>query len=92
MRDNLIKAAASSDFDARELCSDVFGTLFKGGKGSKNRRGLIIWADSWDVNAWEVTEGFATKWSFSLRGCSELVVATNRWRVARDDEPLFVEV
>jgi hypothetical protein len=93
MRDNLIEAAATSDFDERELCSDIFGTLFKGRKGSKKRTGLIVWGPQpWDVSAWEVTEGFAMKWSFLLRGCSELVVATNQWRAARDEGPLFVEV
>jgi Domain of unknown function (DUF3425) len=51
MRDNLIEGAARSDFDAQELCAAIFGTLFKGPEDTKNRRGLVVWGDPWDVNA-----------------------------------------
>jgi hypothetical protein len=35
-RDNLIKVAVSSECNKHELCSDVFGTLFKWRIGSKS--------------------------------------------------------
>ena len=89
MRNNLILTAGTYDED--EMCSDMLGSLFRGYKGSE-RRGLIVWGDPWDTDGWEVSDGFARKWSFLLKGCQELVDATNRWRAVRDEEPLVVEL
>ncbi|KAI2463351.1 hypothetical protein F4781DRAFT_426451 [Annulohypoxylon bovei var. microspora] len=41
---------------------------------------------------YEVSEGFATKWSFLLRGCHTLIESTNRWREARGEERLIIDV
>ncbi len=89
MRDNLILTQRSYDED--EMCSDMLGSLFRGYKGSE-RRGLIVWGDPWDTSAWEVSDGFARKWSFLLKGCRELVEASNKWREIRGEEMLVVEV
>ena len=54
--------------------------------------GLISWSDPWDVNGWEFTPKFARKWGFLLRGCVDVIEATNRWREQRGEEPLIIEV
>ncbi|CZT53306.1 uncharacterized protein RSE6_14791 [Rhynchosporium secalis] len=52
------------------------------------RKGLILWGEPWDMNAWEVTPGFIKKWAWSLKNCHELIDSTNRWRSKRDEKPL----
>ena len=53
--------------------------------------GLVAWSDPWDIVGWEFTEEFARKWSFLLKDCPEVVVATNGWRTARGEESLVIE-
>ncbi|KAG0651755.1 hypothetical protein D0Z07_1900 [Hyphodiscus hymeniophilus] len=70
----------------------------KSGGGEKEdgvhggRRGLIIWGEPWDTEAWEVTQGFMEKWSWLLTGCEDLVEVSNRRRATRDEDPLRWEV
>ncbi|KUJ07102.1 uncharacterized protein LY89DRAFT_660834 [Mollisia scopiformis] len=52
------------------------------------RKGLIVWGEPWDVNAWEITPGFLKKWSWIIEGCEEIITASNRWRAQRDEPPL----
>lgn len=54
--------------------------------------GIVAWSDPWLPCGWEITEGFARKWSFLLKGCSDVVFAANQWRERRDEEPLVVEI
>jgi hypothetical protein len=53
-RENVIEAAANSDFDEHEPCSKIFCTLFKGRNEAKVRRGLVVWGYPWDVKAGEI--------------------------------------
>lgn len=98
LRDNLILAAAGRmqgcegrKLDEDELCDDVCGGLYEGYDDSA-ARGLLVWSDPWRVSSWEISPGFAAKWGFLLRGCREMVESTNRWREARGEEPLVIEV
>ena len=54
-------------------------------------RGLLVWGEPWEVGSWEVSEGFVGRWGFLLRGCGEMVRATNGWREGRGEEALVVE-
>lgn len=89
MRDNLI--IHYDEFDDDDLCCDMLGGLYEG-FNDVERRGLIAWSDPWCPAGWEVTEGFVAKWAFLLRGCGELMEATNRWRARRGEDPLVVEL
>lgn len=89
MRDNLIRLQGSYDPD--DLCLDLCGGLYEG-FDEVDTRGILVWADPWRSDAWEVTEGFAKKWGVLLRGCGGLIEATNRYRAARGEERLVVEV
>ncbi|KAF5240372.1 hypothetical protein FANTH_9632 [Fusarium anthophilum] len=52
------------------------------------RNGLIIWGEPHDMQSWEATPGFLTKWSWAVEGCEELVEISNRWRMRRGAEPM----
>ncbi|KAB5523848.1 hypothetical protein GE09DRAFT_1257562 [Coniochaeta sp. 2T2.1] len=89
MRDNLIRFRGMYDQD--ELCLDLCGGLYEG-FDEIAIRGILVWGEPWLCDGWEVTEGFVRKWGFMLRGCHELVEATNRYRAARGEERLVIEV
>ncbi len=89
MRDNLIRCGDTCDLD--DLCDDLMGGLYEGFNDA-DRRGIMVWSDPWCVESWEISDGFAAKWGFLLRGCHALMDATNRWRELRGEERLLVEV
>lgn len=59
---------------------------------TRGRRGMIVWGESWDKEGWEVTPGFVRKWAWALRGCEDLIRASNRWRAKRDEAALVLPV
>jgi hypothetical protein len=85
LRDNILKAWGT--FDTCELCDDVLGTMFDGELSKHDERnGVVVWGDPWDINSWELMEGFLKKWGWMLVRCEALLVATNRWRAMRGEE------
>lgn len=87
LRDNIIQLWGS--FDTCEICDDVLGTMYDAELTSHGERnGLFVWGDPWDVNSWELMEGFVSKWSGLLAGCHELIYATHQWRERKGEEPL----
>ncbi|RFU26827.1 hypothetical protein B7463_g9509, partial [Scytalidium lignicola] len=88
-RDNMIMAAGTYDED--DMCIDIVGGLWDGFSDC-DRRGLVVWNTPWDVGGWEISEGFYKKWGWMLKGCNEILEATNRWRALRDEDPLVVEI
>ena len=90
-RDNTLLAVGS--FDEDELWADTIGGLFDGFPHSEiERRGVIAWWPPWDIAGWEVSEGFWRKWKWSLKGCKDVLDATNKWRAKRGEEPLVFDV
>jgi len=89
MRDNLILNAGT--FDEDDLCCDLVGGLYEG-FNDVERRGIMVWGEPWSVDGWELSEGFIKKWGFLLKGCVDLIEATNRWRARRGESILVVEV
>jgi hypothetical protein len=87
MRDNLILNYGL--FDEDELCGDMVGGLYDGFDDVQNR-GIIVWGEPWDENGWEISEGFAKKWGFLLKGCVAAIRATNVWREQRGEESLSI--
>ncbi|CAI7643445.1 unnamed protein product [Penicillium glandicola] len=83
MRDNLIEAG--DDWDDEQLCHDIMGFW---GESTMNS-GLLVWGEPWNVQNWEVTEPFLKKWQWVVRGCPELMNATNSWRARRGERPIF---
>ncbi|KAI1375967.1 hypothetical protein F4677DRAFT_445683 [Hypoxylon crocopeplum] len=89
MRDNFLLNRGKYDED--DLCVDMVGGLYEG-FDEVQTRGLIVWGEPWSETGWEVSKGFATKWSFLLKGCDALVESTNRWRESRGEERLVIDV
>ncbi|KAK1962654.1 hypothetical protein LY78DRAFT_586240 [Colletotrichum sublineola] len=88
MRDNAIKFRAN--YDQHDLCSDLVGC--QENDTCLGQPGIIVWSDPWHPDGWEVTEKFVDKWGFLLKGCEDIMGATNRWRALRDEEPLVWEL
>jgi hypothetical protein len=84
MRDNLLRAGET--YDDMELCADLVGFFSE----SKGRTGMIVWGEPWDIAGWEVTESFVKHWGWTIRGCEQLLQATNYWRERRGEDPLQV--
>lgn len=89
MRDNVL--LSGDEFDQDEFCLDASGGLFEGFDETETR-GIIIWGEPWSPSGWEVSEGFVKRWGFLLRGCDELIEATQRYREARGEERLVIEL
>lgn len=69
--------------------SDNRLTKRQAGAGPKENMGFVVWGDPFRVEAWEVSEGFLTKWSWMLKtGCDPLLIATNSHRKARGEDPI----
>ncbi|KAJ5810771.1 hypothetical protein N7447_010287 [Penicillium robsamsonii] len=83
MRDNLIEAG--DDWDDEQLCHDIMGFWGE----STMDAGLLVWGEPWNVQNWEVTEPFLKKWQWVVRGCPELMNATNKWRARRGERLIF---
>lgn len=89
MRDNLIRLYRQ--FDAHDLQRDLSKSLYEGFVDGE-QRGCMIWGEPWTVHGWEVSTGFVRKWGFLLKGCSDLVASTNRWRESRGEDPLIIAI
>ncbi|KAK1855264.1 hypothetical protein CCHR01_02166 [Colletotrichum chrysophilum] len=88
MRDNAIRYRDS--YDHHEMCIDLVGC--SDSTQCSDQPGIIAWSDPWHPDGWEVTEKFVAKWGFLLKGCEDVMRATNRWREMRDEEPLVWEL
>lgn len=88
LRDNLIQLQES--IDTVDLCDDVLGAMWDDQvEPHDERNGLVVWGEPWDVNSWELMEGFVQKWGWMLTGCPELIESTNKWRVLRGEQPFL---
>lgn len=90
-RDNMIIALQNPDFDEDDWHIDIVGGLWEG-YSDVEMRGIVAWSDPWSPNGWEVSEGFAKKWGYLLKGCKDMLDATNRYRAIRGEDDMFWEV
>ena len=97
IRDNALLAAG--DYGEFELCMSILGLdSWAFSMGERDRTtdmtstGILVWGDPWNAGNWEVSEGFAKKWQWLLRGCIELLDSTNYWRLQRGEQPLILEL
>jgi hypothetical protein len=86
LRDNLILSAGK--YDEHEFCYDLGLGLYEG-FDDVERRGFLVWGQTWRGHEWEMSEGFLKKWGFLLKGCLELIESTNCWREVRGDDRLI---
>lgn len=86
MRDNML--LAEDQYDEMALCNDLVEFC----NVPNEKTGLIVWKDPWDPSGWEVSETFARRWAWVIKGCEELFASTNYWREKRGEGPLVWEV
>ncbi|KAJ5107365.1 hypothetical protein N7456_004040 [Penicillium angulare] len=70
-------------YDEDEFCGDMHGQI-----GASDALGLIVWGESWDPTAYEVSEAIFKKWTWMFRECPEIITTTNYWRKRRGEKPL----
>ncbi|KIY00020.1 uncharacterized protein Z520_04658 [Fonsecaea multimorphosa CBS 102226] len=90
IRDNILRYG-EDNIDDLQLCLDMVGDgSYTGLEGldTQQTNGLIVWGEPWDSTGWEVTEFFARKWPFLLRGAFNAQKSTNKWRASRGEDPL----
>ena len=72
-------------FDDIELCHDLMAFW----DTRDTQATLLVWGNPWEPRNWEVTNGFAAKWGWLLRGSPDLLASTNYWRKTRGEELLI---
>ncbi|KAH6988216.1 hypothetical protein BKA56DRAFT_653854 [Ilyonectria sp. MPI-CAGE-AT-0026] len=92
MRDNLIWAFQT--IDEREIGTDIVNVhdIYSSTSAAGEKPTLIVWDDPSNPRSWEASPGFLWKWGYLLRGCQELIKATNHWREMRGEKPFVVDV
>ena len=81
LRDALLLQADKYDED--QICGDFYGIC-----GPSPEVGILVWGESWDPSAYEVSERVLNKWVGLFKGCPEIVRSTNYWRRKRGEKPL----
>ncbi|EGX88197.1 hypothetical protein CCM_09333 [Cordyceps militaris CM01] len=76
-------------YDEDELCNDLFTGS---GSDSEHQVGFVVWGESWDPAAYEISEVFALKWQKLLRMSVDVVVSTNYWRSRRGQAPIRLQM
>lgn len=72
-------------YDEEELCHD----LFFGPSGvNEHQVGIIIWGESWDPFAYELSEAFLKKWYWLIGHCADIIRSTNHWRSKSNRVPI----
>ncbi|RGP63756.1 aryl-alcohol dehydrogenase [Fusarium sporotrichioides] len=89
LRDNILMDMEVGLLNDDELCEDLL--VVDDPRDLANKPSLIVWGESWDTRAWEANPAFLRKWGFQLRGCTEILVATNYWREKRGEKRLIFE-
>ncbi|TQV97574.1 abhydrolase domain-containing protein [Cordyceps javanica] len=81
LRDAMLLSAGLYDED--ELCHDLFAGS---ASDSEQQVGMVVWGDSWDPSAYEMSRAIICKWRWLFAGCSDLLQSTNHWRLKRNEE------
>lgn len=64
---------AEDQYDEMALCNDLVEFC----NPPNEKTGLIIWKDPWDPSGWEVSETFARRWAWVIKGYEELLASRN---------------
>jgi hypothetical protein len=76
------------------LWFEIVGGLFFGftSKSSQITHGVIMWDTPWYWGGWELGESFVRKWAWALKGCEDVLLATNYWREKRSEKRLVIKL
>lgn len=87
VRDNAISNWAA-DLPFGQLCMNLAGRSYWQEIELSQRHGCILWGAADNADNWEVTEAFATRWPYLVKGAYRLQAATNKWRSLRGEQPI----
>lgn len=87
LRDNILNAIEDPNVcDEDILCYDMVEV-----NNEHEKPCLIVWGESWDPHGWEASVAFLRKWGWLLKGCPEILQATNYWRQKRGETRLVFQ-
>ena len=86
LRDTILASIENEIIDEDELCYDI--VEFDTSANPAEKAALIVWGEPWDPQGWEASTTFLRKWGWTLKGCPELLKATNYWREKRGERKL----
>ena len=88
LRFNILCAIAEGQIDSTAFSSYMRASgVLKELTGGWQRSGMVVWSCPERITSWELSESFV-RWTFLLRGCEDLITATNEWRSRRGEGPL----
>ncbi|KAL6922472.1 hypothetical protein FSST1_006498 [Fusarium sambucinum] len=85
LRDNILRFMALGYMDDGDLCDDILG-LHEG--ALSEGPAMIVWGEPSLSTSWEVNTAFLRKWGWIVRGCPQIITATNVWRIRRGENPI----
>ncbi|KAK0640027.1 hypothetical protein DIS24_g9750 [Lasiodiplodia hormozganensis] len=80
IRDNILRGLDAAEIDEDELCGAL---LTIESDVDDIPAPLVVWGDPGDAWNWEISPEFMRKWGVLLKGCPEVLQATNFWRRKR---------
>ncbi|KIW10088.1 hypothetical protein PV08_11048 [Exophiala spinifera] len=80
LRNAILQHVNLDDLDS--LCGDLFGQCDQ----RMERTGLLVWGESWDPSAYEMSQPLLRKWACIFAECPKLIESTNEWRTLRGEE------
>ena len=89
LRDKILFLAANELIDEDELWYDM--VEFDASRTCHDAS-IIVWGEPWDPRGWEVSTGFLRKWGWILKGCPDILEATNYWRQKRGETKLIFKL
>jgi len=89
MRDNILRGIQAGERVEDEICDALVCDFLN--LEANSTASLVIWGNSWEMDHWEFSPDFFGKWGVLLKGCPEVLGATNRWRAKRG-EPRIEEL
>lgn len=87
VRDNAIRSWAKG-LPYGFLCTNLAGRRSWHEIELPARHSCILWGDADNADNWEVTEAFADRWPYLVKGAFRLQAATNKWRALRGERPI----
>lgn len=90
LRDTYLLLIEQELIDEDDLCYDI--VEFDASENPSEKAALIVWGEPWDPWGWEASIPFLRKWGWTLKGCPEILRATNYWREKRGEKKLDLPV
>jgi hypothetical protein len=82
-RDNILQGISTGELDETQLSEELCCELLN--LDATSTANLVIWGEAWDASSWECSPEFFQRWGHLLKGCPQVLDATNHWRRKRGE-------